>query len=257
MLPTFETVRDAERERRSNIRRLPADREARLQIGLLSGFQLVHGERAMHVPLSVQRVLAFLALHERPLQRVYVAGTLWLDANEERANASLRTALWRASRVSDKLVAATPTHVALASDVEVDVRVAEAAAKALNGCGSSAARDDATPLLRSGGEILPDWYEDWVLMKREHFRQRRLHALESLCHELTLSRRFVEAIDAGLAAVEAEPLRESAHRVLVQAYLSEGNPGEALRQYRYFQGVLAEQLGLKPSPLMAELVASL
>ncbi len=27
----------------------------------------------------------------------------------------------------------------------------------------------------------PDWYEDWVLIEREHFRQLRLHALEALC----------------------------------------------------------------------------
>jgi DNA-binding SARP family transcriptional activator len=211
----------------------------------------------VQVPLSAQRVLAFLALHDRPLQRVYVAGKLWLDANEERANASLRTALWRVGRVSHGLIAATPTHVALAHDVQVDVRVVEAVAEKLTGRESAAAVDATTSLLRSAGDILPDWYEDWVLIKREHFRQLRLHALEKLCEELTASRRFVEAIKAGLAAVEGEPLRESAHRALVQAYLSEGNPGEALRQYHYFKRLLWEQLGLAPSPLMIELITAL
>jgi len=58
-------------------------------------------------------------------------------------------------------------------------------------------------------ELLPACYDDWVLAERERFRQLRLHALEALCERLTASRRYGEAIDAGLAAVCAESLRES------------------------------------------------
>src|SRR4051794_34352464 len=99
-----------------------SDSDRKLVLGLLSGFDLLHGDQHVQMPLSGQRVLAFLALHERPLQRVYVAGKLWLDATEDRANASLRTALWRVGRVSDRLIRATPTHLALAPEVQVDVR---------------------------------------------------------------------------------------------------------------------------------------
>ena len=102
------------------------------------------------------------------------------------------------------------------------------------------------------GEILPDWYEDWVLIEREHFRQLRLHALEALCVELTAAGRFAEAAEAGLAAVEGEPLRESAHRALIGTYLAEGNPGEAIRQYQFFGRCLQDQLGLEPSELMED-----
>ena len=49
-----------------------------------------------------------------------------------------------------------------------------------------------------------------------------------------------------MAAVEGEPLRESAHRALISAYLAEGNPGEALRQYRFFARCLHDQLDLEP-----------
>ena len=58
----------------------------------------------------------------------------------------------------------------------------------------------------------------------------------------------------GLAAVAGEPLRESAHRALITAYLAEGNRSEALRQYRFFRHLLADELGLEPSPLMESLV---
>jgi DNA-binding SARP family transcriptional activator len=232
---------------------LPA---AAVRLGLLRGFELRRDDGLVELPLSAQRVLAFLALHDRPLQRLYVAGSLWLDSSEERANASLRTALWRVGRPSCPLVQASTTHLALAPNVSVDVREAKDAAQRLL-THSEAADASSSDALYRAGDLLPDWYDDWVLIEREHFRQLRLHALEQLCEELTASGRFAEAAEAGLAAVEGEVLRESAHRVLISAYLAEGNPGEALRQYRFFRGLLHEQLGLEPSQLMADLMGAL
>ncbi len=69
--------------------------------------------------------------------------------------------------------------------------------------------------------------------------------------------RFGEAIEAGLAAMKSEPLRESAHRALVRAHLAEGNPNEALAQYRRFKELLHDELRLAPSPKMEALIASL
>ena len=109
----------------------------------------------------------------------------------------------------------------------------------------------------SSGELLPDWYDDWVVIERERFRQLRVHALERLCERLTSERRFTEAVETGLAAVEGEPLRESAHRVLIHAHLAEGNAAEALRQYGVFRGLLRDRLGLEPSGQMDALVRPL
>ena len=229
---------------------------APLQLCLLRGFELRLNGELIQLPLSSQRVLAFLALHDRPLQRLYVAGMLWLDASEEHANGSLRTALWRLRRPSARLVDATTTHLALADDVEVDARVAKGIAKSLIDPVSGTCHAVPEALVGSG-EILPDWYDDWVLMEREHFRQLRLHALETLCVEMTSEGRFAEATEAGLAAVEGEPLRESAHRAVIAVHLAEGNPGEALRQYRFFRRLLKEQLGLEPSRLMTDLIDAL
>jgi DNA-binding SARP family transcriptional activator len=232
--------------------------ESQLTLGLLRGFELVDHDRQgqVHLPLSAQRVLAFLALHDRPLQRMYVAGSLWLDVSQACANASLRTAIWRLRRPNRRLVDATPTHVAISRTVHVDVHQAKVAAEVVLEGGSLLTDESAATLCRAG-EILPDWYEDWVLIEREHFRQLRLHALEVLCEELTADGRFADAIIAGLAAVEGEPLRESAHRALIKAHISEGNPGEALRQYAYFHRLLSEQLGLEPSKSMSDVMSAL
>ena len=226
------------------------------RVGLLQGFELTAKGQVVSLPLSAQRVVAFLALQERPILRPYVAGKLWLNSTEAKANACLRTALWRLRAPDCRLVDATGTHLELAEGVAVDVRETRAAAEqAIDH--EIAPGDVATSALYRAGEILPDWYEDWLLIEREHFRQLRLHALETLCADLTEMGRFAEAARAGLAAVKDEPLRESAHRALIAAYLAEGNPGEALRQFRLFRHLLRDQLGLEPSRLMADLVAAL
>lgn len=236
--------------------RLRTAEGSELTLGLLRGFELVHHDRPVLLPPSAQRVLAFLALHDRPLQRIFVAGSLWLDATEAGANACLRTALWRLRRPGCLLVDATRTHLSLSRSVQVDVHEVRAAAESVIDGEALLTRTKAFVLSRAG-DILPDWYEDWVLIEREHFRQLRLHALEALCEELAADGRFVDAIAVGLAAVDGEPLRESAHRAVIKAHLLEGNPGEALRQYDYFHHLLTDRLGVEPSPLIGELIRTL
>ena len=62
------------------------------------------------------------------------------------------------------------------------------------------------------GDLLPDWCDDWLVVERERLRELRIRALERVCEQLTAIGSFGQAIEAGMAAVRAEPLRESAHR---------------------------------------------
>jgi DNA-binding SARP family transcriptional activator len=223
---------------------------------LLNAFDLRCGKNAIALPRSAQRLLAFIALSERPVQRASVAGTLWLDSPEERAAANLRSSLWRLNRAGHRLVDATDHQLELAPAVRVDVRDAVARAHAL--LTGSPATDEVDPRCAGlTGELLPDWYDDWVLIERERLRQLSLHALETLAERLLDAERLGEALEAALAAVAEEPLRESAHRTLVKIHLAEGNACEARRQFRLFSRLLDEQLGLAPSPRFEQLVGVL
>lgn len=101
-------------------------------------------------------------------------------------------------------------------------------------------------MMTAAGELLPDWYDDWLVIERERFRQARLHALEALCGALSSKRRYAKAIEVGLVAVASEPLRESAHRAVIRVHIAEGNISEALRQYEVCRDSLS-QAGLRPS----------
>ena len=219
---------------------------------LLDGFELRQDCRAVAAPRSVQRLLAFLALQSRPVLRLYVAGCLWLDSDEAHANASLRSALWRVQRIGGNLVTATGTHIALAPGVGTDIARAGLLARELirrSSTPTTAQVDEICAL----GDLLPDWYDDWLVVERERLRQLRLHALDAACRHLARARRYAEAVEVGLTAVAAEPLRESAHRALIEAHVAEGNLGEAARQLEAYRR-LAARLGVEPSPGLERVV---
>ena len=228
----------------------------------MHGFALRRDGCPVPLAFSTQRLTAFLALREQPAHRAFVAGSLWTDSNEERASAALRTALWRASRCGCPLVHAAGPNLSIAAEVQVDVREATRSARALLGRDSSWAlasaseADHASELIDSG-DILPDWYDDWILLERERFRQLRLQALEALGERLLRDGRLAEAANVALAAVAGEPLRESAHRLMLRIHLAQGNASEALRQYRIFRDLLRCKLDLAPSAAMDALVANL
>lgn len=108
-----------------------------------------------------------------------------------------------------------------------------------------------------GHWLAADWYDDWLVVERERLRELRARALERVCERLTALRSFCSAIEAGLAAVHTEPLRESAHRCLIGVYLAEGNQAEALRAYRAYRDLLHHELALEPSARMEELIGGL
>jgi DNA-binding SARP family transcriptional activator len=221
---------------------------------ILGGFELVSAGEQVVVPTSVQRLLAFLALRERPVRRSYVAGMLWLDSLDERAAANLRSALWRLHCVGGEVVRACGPHLSLYPSVVVDLREAERTAhRALDRTNTDLDLDVSSLSL----DLLPDWYDDWVLFERERFRQLRLRALDALCGRLADAGRLDGALEIALGAVADDPLRESSHRAVVRVHLADGNIAEALRQYRLCRRLLNEELGVEPSERMEELVRDL
>ena len=230
------------------------------QLSLLGGFDLSCCGGSVRLSPSGQRVLAFLALHRhRSVPRAVLAERLWAYTDPRHAGASLRSALWRMPRLHDRpLVLAGATAVELAPHVRVDLWESEDRAQALTDepveqgtLGDQCVRDAL------GRDLLPEWAEDWLLVEQESFRQLRLHALEALSAGLRSAARYPAALLAALTAVRAEPLRESAHRQVIEVHLAEGNAAEALRQYQLYRRLLADELGLGPSPALRRLVTPL
>jgi DNA-binding SARP family transcriptional activator len=220
---------------------------------LLRGFELVVGGASVALTPASERLLAFIGLHDRPLRRNFVSGSLWPDATIERANANLRSALWRVNPLDgEPLVSASTTHLRLGPHIEVDYRRAVSHASAMLPPDGDDSLHENVDLLC--GDLLPDWYEDWVLLERERYRQLRLHALDRACDLRIRQGRYGEALEIALSEVTAEPLRETAFRFLVRIHLAEGNVAEAVRQYRAYAAQLHLEIGARPSESMRNLI---
>ena len=227
---------------------------SRLRVRLLGGFGLErHGER-MQVGPTARRLVALVALEQRPVPRRSVVCELWPETRPERSAPMLRSTLWRLDRGSSPVIDVTRAALGLSPGAWVDVREVSGVAREI--VERRAARCDARDLdlIASADELLPGWYDDWVVMARERFRQLRLHALESLCATLMSEGRFGEASAAARAATRTEPLRESAHRCLIRAEAAAGHADLALADYQGFRDLLARSVGAAPSPLMEDLV---
>jgi DNA-binding SARP family transcriptional activator len=212
-------------------------------------FAVVRDRARISLPHSSERLVALLALRGCPLSRDGVASSLWSRAPGDRGAAALRTALWRLSCSAARGLVTTRGHE-LALDDGVDIDFWWTARRAQDVVADRAGDVNSADiaLLRDSGDLLPDWYEDWVIIERERFRELRVEALERICRQLSGVGRYGEAVQAGLAAVAAEPLRESAHEALIGAHLAEGNRADALRQYQLLSDLLRRDLDLEPSP---------
>jgi DNA-binding SARP family transcriptional activator len=192
-----------------------------------------------------QRVVSLLAL-EGTRPRRHVAGMLWPDGTDAHALASLRAALFLIQQVAPGLVRAGRVTVGLDEGVAVDVHDFALLAESVV---ADRAAGDPWKLLRrlDAGDLLPGWYEDWVLFERERLRHLQLQALEALARQQLRSGDLDAAIAAAKAAIAVEPLRESAYRVAIRAHLVSGNLAEAVRSFNGYRTLLDAEMGIAPS----------
>jgi DNA-binding SARP family transcriptional activator len=230
------------------------------RVSLLGGFKFeLAGDARLALSGGSQRLLAFLALRDRAVERTAVAGTLWPEASEGHAHASLRSALSRLGKLTRDAVLVTVLDLDLGAGVAVDIRESQALAHRLLKPGVAPCEGDlsAAAVSALSTDLLPDWYDDWVLLEAEDWRQLRLHALEALAARLTTDGRWGDAASAALAAVAAEPLRESARATLIRVHLAEGNQSEALTEFGRYRALLHAELGVEPTPRLTDLVGDL
>src|ERR1700712_3205880 len=191
---------------------------------VLGSFELQFDGEPLRLSVPAQRLLAYLAIsrRSRAVRRTALAERLWGEATPVRAASNLRSVLWRLPRPRGRLlVVSDASAVRLGPETVVDLWRVEGVVDRLCGVGvpSVEALGDLGGL---GEDLLPDWEDEWLLVERESHRQKRLHALERAAVQLRERGEFNASLSAALSAVHGEPLRESAHRRVIEVHLDEG-----------------------------------
>src|SRR5512140_3670961 len=144
-----------------------------LEVRLLGRFQLKHGKKAVALPSrAAQSLFAFLILNAgTSYRREKLAGQLWPDSTEERARDYLRHALWRIRKALQSVSSASYLHaddLTVSFDASADYWLD---AGALQNIGDGASDEELLSALSAyTGDLLPGFYDEWVVLEREHLR---------------------------------------------------------------------------------------
>jgi len=212
------------------------------RVGVLGGLGTRPSERLSG---AGRRLLAYLAVKGPRADRMLAGTELWPDVSEARARANLRRALWQ---LPHRWVRPDGPELQL----EAAVDLAEARHVADQALAHTLVAADAVEMLKL--DLLPGWYDTWVLDEQDQFHLHRIQALEAVCRTAADAGAYPLATGAGLAAVCAEPLRESAVTALVQALVDQGNRVEAARRYRAYAQRLRSEIGVPPGEELVGLV---
>jgi predicted ATPase/DNA-binding SARP family transcriptional activator len=225
--------------------------EENLQVYLLGSREVRRGSSVLP-PFPTQKttsLLAYLLLQRHHSHsREKLAALYWGDVSDEQARHSLRTALAALRRELGSDLFLTPREsVQVNPDLSIWVDALEFEKQA-----RSAAYQDITALQSAidlyRGDLLPDFYDDWILRERDRYQALYLDLLLQMTQLLRSRSDYARAIAYAERALECEPANERAHQHLIFCRLAGGDRSAALRQYEECRRALQEELAVEPSP---------
>lgn len=230
-------------------------------IGVLGGFSFsVDGTAVTGLASGSQRLLMLLALRERTVSRSALASALWPDVPAARAGVTLRSALARLDDVTRGAVFAEHATLCLVDDVRVDLREAQFMAHQLLDTAQPVdltGRLAASMIATLSSDLLPDWYDEWIVEAGEDWRHLRAAALEALAIRLLDAGMHGEAAGASRAAIRVDPLRETPHGILIRVHLADGDQSNAIAAYDGYRTTLRVALDLEPTDKLTGLLSGI
>ena len=223
-----------------------------LKVSLLGQFEVQKDGVLLSIPSRpAQSLLAYLLLTAGiDHRREKLAGLLWPDSSEENARNNLRTALWRLRKALGSDDNERP--YLLADDLSItfnrqsgywlDTSVLE--------CGASpkATTEDLHNFLSHyRGELLPGFYEDWVVLERGRLQAVFEQEVQRLLDHLIAERRWAEVLDWGERWIAFGQTPEPAYRALMVAHGSLGNVSQVASVYERCVCAMRNDLGVEPS----------
>src|SRR5437773_514668 len=200
-----------------------------LELRLFGQFDLRLGEVPVSIPSRpAQSLLAYLALTAGTAhRRERLAGLLWPDVEDDSARAGLRQASWRTRKALEARLPAGVQYL-LADDLTVafDARSAywlDAAALDTPLDEAASVESLQHALLPYRGDLLPGFYDEWVLRERERLEGVFERKLSDLLDRLVAERRWPEVLETAEHWIAVGHVPEPAYRALMLAHSERGD----------------------------------
>lgn len=216
---------------------------------------------SVSTPTAISAIVGFLSTRpEFRANRAALVARIWPDQESEQARHRLATSLWRLKKNAGKF--AIPIKVSgemleLDANIWIDTRAFELRIAAHQHDRSAYSRRLHRAVESYAGAYLDGQDENWVLIERERLFYLYLDGSLQLAQQEMNNSNWSVAIAHARQVCMREPLREDAHRLLMQAYAASGNRGLALKQYRICADILQRELDVEPMEETALLAARL
>ena len=221
-----------------------------LQIRLLGQFDVrLDGKRILIPSRAGQSLLAYLALTAgTPHRREKLAGIFWPETSDENARRNLRQELWRIRKAistqkssgGDYLLAEELT-ITFNRETEywLDARQMDKSELDLQSLTAN--------LSLYQGELLPGFYEEWVVLERERIQSVFDTKMEQIVEQLVAAERWMAVQEQAERWLSLGNTLEPAYRALMLAYGARGDIAKVSSVYQRCMDELDEQFGLEPS----------
>jgi len=229
------------------------------EIRLLGTFDLRQAGKPIALPSRpAQSLLAYLILTAgTPHRREKLAGLLWPDSLEETARDNLRHALWRVRKV---LQAAASVSCLQANDLNISFNASADYWLDVAALEKSEENTTADELIKAlsqyQGELLPGFYDEWVVLEREHLNSVFEHNMARLMSYLQDEKRWLDILDWGERWIKLGQKPEPAYRALMTAHAAKGDMSKVAATYERCVKSLQE-FGIEPSDQTKELLENL
>ncbi|MEI2690489.1 MAG: BTAD domain-containing putative transcriptional regulator [Anaerolineae bacterium] len=226
---------------------------AHLTLGLFGQLAILHDQQPLEVKShKAEALLVYLALQRRPQNRDYLATLLWPEANQERARANLRRALWTLNQtpISSWIDGTTDIIALRTDDLTIDAVVFE---EQLAQRPQDLQTLERVALLYSGdllaGFSLPNCadLDLWLTGQRESYRRLALRTLHTLAGHYLQQGDYSAARRLARRQIVLDNLHEPAYRQLFSALAASGQRTTALSEYAALRKLLREELDAEPS----------
>jgi DNA-binding SARP family transcriptional activator len=221
-----------------------------LRLYLFGRFRLEDAQRPIPLPTrKVEALLAYLALHPEVHAREKLAALLWGDYPDAQARASLRNALAILRKlIGDELLLADRETTQLNPSYPLWIDALEFHRQATPFLAGSLPDPADIKIELYQGDLLTDFYDDWILAEREVYQRLYLETLLRLTQTMRSQGEYHRAIELAERLLVRDPAHEPAHQTLMFCYLALGDRHAALKQYEACRRALYDELAVEPQP---------
>jgi WD40 repeat protein/DNA-binding SARP family transcriptional activator len=219
-----------------------------IELRLLGQFDLHLDGLPVVIPSRpAQSLLAYLALTVGIAhRRERLAGLIWPDIPEADARRNLRRALWHIRKALEGQAPLRADDITIAFDDGSKVWVdAQVISQKIN---FEWTKDQLAQVVSAyGGELLPGFYDEWIIVERERLQSAFEARIKLLLERLLEDQRWEEVFEWAEKWVALAGAAEPAYRALMVAYAEQGDLSGVGHTYQRCSEALSRDLGLEPS----------